>query len=165
MKVLDFCWMLMSCCGDDVFLSFILRIWCIILNFFFCISEINPRWLRTKPFLCVASFSVLISTEDPCACLWRMLYLVSGFSIRITLHRISWQAPHSAILEVPFIANFFWEFLFFGCTIWRVESSSLNRDWTHDPCMGRQSLSHWTTREVWEFFICFESNVICKKQK
>ena len=26
--------------------------------------------------------------------------------------------------------------------------SSLTRDWTHATCVGRQSLNHWTTREV-----------------
>ena len=41
-----------------------------------------------------------------------------------------------------------------------VGSSSLTRDWTQATCMGVQSLSHWTTREVprlilkhWNWFV------------
>ena len=35
--------------------------------------------------------------------------------------------------------------------------SSLTRDWTHTPCVGRWSLNHWTTRDVPQnslFFLC-----------
>ena len=31
--------------------------------------------------------------------------------------------------------------------LWHVESSQ-TRDWTRVPCLGRQILNHWTTREV-----------------
>ena len=36
----------------------------------------------------------------------------------------------------------FWLFAYEACGI------SLTRDWTHTPCSGRQTLNHWTTREV-----------------
>ena len=32
---------------------------------------------------------------------------------------------------------------------WHVDSSQ-TRDQTHVPCIGRQILNHWTSREVWE---------------
>ena len=32
---------------------------------------------------------------------------------------------------------------------WHVESSQ-TRDRTHVPCIGRQILNHWTSREAWE---------------
>ena len=44
--------------------------------------------------------------------------------------------------------------------------SSLTRDRTHTPCIGRQSLNHWTTREVHKiqdycvlslFLLCIDS--------
>ena len=37
---------------------------------------------------------------------------------------------------------------------WHMRSSR-TRDWTHVPCIGRQILSHWTTREVfsWIFIL------------
>ena len=38
----------------------------------------------------------------------------------------------------------FWSFWPWGT--WHL--SSLTRDQTHNPCTGRQSLNHWTTREV-----------------
>ena len=38
----------------------------------------------------------------------------------------------------------FWSFWPRG--MWHL--SSLTRDQTHNPCTGRQSLNHWTTREV-----------------
>ena len=31
---------------------------------------------------------------------------------------------------------------------WHVDNSSLTRDQTHVPCIARQILNHWTTREV-----------------
>ena len=54
-------------------------------------------------------------------------------------------------LNVNHFLNLYWicynvaYVLFFGC--WRHVGSS-DRDWTHTPCIGRQSLHHWTTREV-----------------
>ena len=37
-----------------------------------------------------------------------------------------------------------------------VDLSSLTWDLTHIPCIGRQSLNHWTTREVLEtLFLVF----------
>ena len=36
--------------------------------------------------------------------------------------------------------------------LWRVESSQ-TRNWTHVPCMGRQILNQWTTREVPMFWL------------
>ena len=36
--------------------------------------------------------------------------------------------------------------------LWHVESS-LTRDQTHIPCIGRQILNYWTTREVLNNFL------------
>ena len=33
-----------------------------------------------------------------------------------------------------------------SCSMWDL--SSLSRDWTHVPCIARQILNHWITREV-----------------
>ena len=40
-----------------------------------------------------------------------------------------------------------------SCSLWDL--SALTRDWTHTPCVERQSINHWTTREVpkIQFFI------------
>ena len=38
--------------------------------------------------------------------------------------------------------NLFFRFLVVPCGMWDL--SSLSRDWTHNPCIGRQSLKHWT---------------------
>ena len=35
--------------------------------------------------------------------------------------------------------------------------SSLTRDWTHVPCIARQILNHWTTREVPRVFFCLSN--------
>ena len=41
----------------------------------------------------------------------------------------------------------FWFFLVFWLwDMWDLRSPT--RDWTRTPCIGRQSLNHWTTREV-----------------
>ena len=50
-------------------------------------------------------------------------------------------------------------FLIFGGTWSMWDLSSPTRGWTHDPCIGRWSLNHWTTREVPGIFfflwLCF----------
>ena len=38
--------------------------------------------------------------------------------------------------------------------------SSLTRDPTHTPCIGRQSLNHWTTREVPVCFCLFNWSIV-----
>ena len=34
--------------------------------------------------------------------------------------------------------------------------SSLTRDWTHNPCIGRQILNYWTYREVLRYVLFFQ---------
>ena len=42
------------------------------------------------------------------------------------------------------------KFLIFSASPWGMwYLSSPTRDWTHNPCSGRWSLNHWTTREIW----------------
>jgi len=50
-------------------------------------------------------------------------------------------------IEFVTILLLFW-FWFFGQEAWTILVSSLTRDQTHTPCIGRSSLNHWTTREV-----------------
>ena len=40
-----------------------------------------------------------------------------------------------------------------------VDLSSLTRDRTRTPSIGRQSLNHWTAREVSEYFFKLESEM------
>ena len=46
-------------------------------------------------------------------------------------------------IEFVTILLLFW---FWSWGMWCL--SSLTRDWTHTPCIGRWNLNHWTTREV-----------------
>ena len=39
------------------------------------------------------------------------------------------------------------------------DPSSLTRDWTHAPCIGRRILNHWTTREVLRMAFFLQSSV------
>jgi len=44
-----------------------------------------------------------------------------------------------------------WYFALLGA--WGMwDPSSVTRDWTHTPCIGRWSLNHWTTKDVLGFF-------------
>ena len=40
----------------------------------------------------------------------------------------------------------FYVFVFWPCSVWDL--SSPTRDWTHTPCIGRQSLNHCTARKI-----------------
>ena len=53
-------------------------------------------------------------------------------------------------------------FFFFGAT-WHVGFQLLTRGWKHAPCVGRQSLHHWTTREVLCYFLLIKNNIEHKK--
>ena len=55
-------------------------------------------------------------------------------------------------IEFVRILFLFYVLVFWPQGIW--DPSSLARDWTCTPCIGRWSLNHWTTREVpWHFLI------------
>ena len=74
------------------------------------------------------------------------------FSLMIEIH-LSQSADH---ITVSVFLSFFFFFFF---NFWPHPEaygilSSLTRDWTHTPCIGRQSLNHWTTREV-SLLVCF----------
>ena len=49
------------------------------------------------------------------------------------------------------LLQYCFHFTFFVCFFWLCgiqDLSSLIRNWTHTPCIGRQSLNHWTTGET-----------------
>ena len=56
------------------------------------------------------------------------------------------------LIEFVTILLLFYILVFWLPGIWDLHS--LTRDGTHVPCIGRRSLSHWTTREVF-WFLCF----------
>ena len=54
----------------------------------------------------------------------------------------------SLVVEHELSARGLQELWHMGCVaLWHVEVS-LTRDWTHISCIGRQTLNHWTTKEV-----------------
>ena len=50
-----------------------------------------------------------------------------------------------------------WHLGFVASGMW--DPSSLSRDWTHAPCIGRRILNHWTTREVLRMAFFYQSPV------
>ena len=54
-------------------------------------------------------------------------------------------------IEFVTILLLFYVLVFWPRGMWDL--SSLTRDWTRTPCIGRQILNHWTTREVRKFLI------------
>ena len=63
--------------------------------------------------------------------------------------------PCPVLLLISFFGlfGFFFFFFFLLCGMWDL--SSLTRDRTHTPLHWKQSLNHWTTREVPFFFFVF----------
>lgn len=55
-------------------------------------------------------------------------------------------------------------FFFFGCQAGGI-FSSLTRDQTCTPCIGRQNLNLWATREVSAWLFLIKSNDTLKKTK
>ena len=59
------------------------------------------------------------------------------------LHSVSWSSPYvfSWSLSFRFLSVCFFIFMFLATlhSMWHL--NSLNRDWTHAPCIGRQSLT------------------------
>ena len=57
-----------------------------------------------------------------------------------------WCGPFLKSIEFVTTLLLFYVLVFWLRGVWDL--SSLTRDRTHTPCIGRQSLSHWTSREV-----------------
>ena len=67
-------------------------------------------------------------------------------------YRAIGEAPVTTLLLFHVLAFWLWG-------MWDLRP--LTRDWTYTPCVGRQSLNHWTSREV---LVCiFERNFNCGK--
>ena len=60
--------------------------------------------------------------------------------------RFFWQGPFIKSLVNLLQYCLFYVFVFWPWAMWDL--SSLSRDQTHTPCIGRWSLHHWTAREV-----------------
>ena len=59
-------------------------------------------------------------------------------------------------IEFVTILLLFYVLVFWPQGMWDLSSSTW--DWTHTHCIGRQSINHWTTREVPDsFLVCFLS--------
>ena len=77
-------------------------------------------------------------------------YLISNLFLLIEgwlLYRIvlvSVKHQHESAIGIHIIAFFL---VFWPEGMWDL--SSLTRDWNHASCIGKRSLNHWTTREVW----------------
>ena len=57
-------------------------------------------------------------------------------------------------IEFVTIVLLFYVLVFWPRGMWDL--SSLTRDWTCTPCIGRRSLNHWTAREVTRVSISFK---------
>ena len=83
----------------------------------------------------------------------------SGERLRIKRHEGVWRDATTFFLTFCWCGPFSWVFieffaillLFYVLVFWPQDMwdlSSLTRDWTCTPCIGRWRLNHWVTREV-----------------
>ena len=67
-----------------------------------------------------------------------------------------WHGPFfKSLLNLLQYCFYFFMFWFFDHDMWDL--SSLSRDQTRNPCNGRQSLNHWTTRAVLAHLVSIKS--------
>ena len=72
------------------------------------------------------------------------------------------QTIFKVFFEFVTILFLFYALVFWPCGMWDL--SSLTRDLTCTPCIGRRSLNHWTVREVPSesfFELCAQSLEFC----
>ena len=75
---------------------------------------------------------------------WNLLETKEGHCFHVK-DFLMW-AIFKVFIEFVTVLLLFWVLVFWSWGIWDL--SSQTRDQTHTPCIGRQSLNHWTTREV-----------------
>ena len=63
---------------------------------------------------------------------------------------------------IEFVTILLLFYVFFWAT-WHVGFQLLTRGWKHAPCIGRQSLHHWITKEVLCYFLLIKNNIEHKK--
>ena len=103
----------------------------------FWMSFCSPPWARLTHVLCKcsqagpASWGCDQSVEGPILDYFKIFFNVDHLKI---------------FIEFVTILLLFYVLVFWPQGIW--DPSSLTRDRTHTPCIGRQRLNHWTTREV-----------------
>ena len=71
--------------------------------------------------------------------MWLFIFIWCGTFFKVFIEFV-------IILLLFFMFCFFWP-----RGTWYL--SSLTRDWTRIPCIGRQSLNHWTAREITMWFL------------
>ena len=98
--------------------------------------------LLLEPFLCLSgrllAVSLPLSAPSAMGSCWQ---LSAG----------TWHDPIYTFLKKVFIEFVTISLLFYVLVFWPQgmwDLSSLTRDQTCTPCIGRQSLNHWTAREV-----------------
>ena len=96
-------------------------------------------WLVSQKITMIGFFTLLlsISPEEVLKSLFKKDIFLMWMIFKVFIEFVT--------ILLPFYALGFF-FFFWLQSMW--ELSSLTRDWTRTPCVGRQSLNHWTTREV-----------------
>ena len=85
---------------------------------------------RWQPLLTLAKSSPSLMTSS----IYLFIYLLLLWTISIIF------------IDFVTILLLFYVLVFWPRDMWDL--SSLTRDGTHTPCIGRRSLNHWTAREV-----------------
>ena len=78
-----------------------------------------------------------------CFCAWIFHFLVRIFFLRWIILKV--------FIELVTVLPLFYVLVFGPAGMWDLDS--LTRDWTHIPCLGRQSLNQWTARKVLYIYI------------
>ena len=79
-------------------------------------------------------------------------------------HRVShdWSdlaaAEHILKVFIKFVTILLQFYVLFFWPRGMYDLSSLTRDWTHTPCIGRWRLNHWSAREVHKYFSCIHTH-------
>ena len=140
-------------------------LWVTSLPFFeFCIGPqglLGPwgKVQRLHSFL-KKSMNYFLAVLGLHCCVWAFSVVVSGGCSPVVVHRL-FIAVASLVSEYRLQgARTQWLWHIGLVAMWHL-GSSWTRDRTHGPCIGRQILNHWTTREVLNLHSCIYCVIIC----
>ena len=120
----------------------------------------NKKYFENRQWWWLYNFVNILKKKNPLNCTHFSFAVLHGLWDPSSPTKDLNPSPQQLQCRIPTTGptgNTLYTFIFLAtlglcCNVWVLhcmwDLNSLTRDWTHVPCIRRQILNHWTTREV-----------------